>query len=211
MKINELKNDVKERAIADYVNTNLKVVEIAKRHKISVSRLSAWVREVGAPRRPRGLRQLTEPSARANKILIYAAAHGFSNAARHFNITKQLVSSLAKRWGLKPPKRGVGLTTAGTGMISPIRSRKQTRELVICFRLRAGELSVLRASLPESVTQSTRSPHKLARAAILDRLAVARAFETPVPIGSVSLPITCTNETEPKLSSDGAHQPIVGG
>jgi hypothetical protein len=175
---NELKNDVKARAIADYINTNLKVVEIAERHKISIPRLSAWVREVGVPRRPRGSRQLTEPSTRANKVLAHAAVHGFSDAARHFNITRQLVSSLARRWGVKPPKLRPASGCPADRVI-PRKKRKSRREVVVSFRLRKDELSLLRMILPPSVTQSVSSVHKLARAAILDRLENAHVVRSP--------------------------------
>jgi hypothetical protein len=41
---------------------------------------------------------------------------------------------------------------------------------VVSFRLKKDELRVLRAILPLSVTQSASSVHKLARAAILQRI-----------------------------------------
>jgi hypothetical protein len=48
---------------------------------------------------------------------------------------------------------------------------------VVCFRLKKDELSLLREILPSSVTQSAGSVHKLARAAILDRIENSNAIE----------------------------------
>lgn len=154
-----------ETAVEDYRNPKLKVVEIAQKHKISVQELSARIDASGVPRRSRGRQPATNPPAHSKRVLDYAVLHGFSKAAKHFNISKQCVSSLAKRWGVPPPSRITNATT-----LIPKRERKQRRDLLVCFRLRATELSLLRESLPESVKQSTNSPHKLVRAAILQRL-----------------------------------------
>jgi len=177
MKKNELKNEVKNRVIADYVSTNFKVGEIAKRHNISVPKLSALVREAGVPRRPRGSRRLRRPSQRAQEILSYAGAHGFSEAGRHFNTSRQFVSSLGKRWGVQSPKPRATSRCADEGIALKKRGRKARREVVVCFRLKKDEMSLLRAVLPPSVTQSVSSVHKLARAAILERIEKQEIYE----------------------------------
>jgi hypothetical protein len=64
--------------------------------------------------------------------------------------------------------------------------RKPRREIVICFRLHTDELSLLRASFPENITEATRSVHKLARAAILDRLAIVQMARSVTAAGSGS-------------------------
>ncbi len=170
-------SDAKRLAINDYIQMDLKVVNIAKKHNVSVSTLADWVREAGIPRRPRGRRLLTSPSPRARQVLAFAAAHGFSRAAKRFKVSRQRVSGLARRWAVLAPQRPtVRSETLEIKSRSGKHTREPRRELVICFRLRADELSLLRESLPQSVAQSTRSPHRLVRAAVLETLENARMF-----------------------------------
>jgi hypothetical protein len=168
-KIN-LRDDLTAEAINDYANSGLRVIEIAQKHKISVSLLSSLVEAFGVPRRHRGRPPLAHPSARSQQVLAYAAIHGFSKAAKHFGISRQLVSSTAKRWGVLPPRRTDGQRSPISDLQLKNRERKPRRDVLVCFRLRERELALLRTLLPESVTQSTRSAHKLVRAAILERL-----------------------------------------
>ena|SRR5579864_8598908 len=115
--------------VEDYRNSKLKVVEIAQKYKISVQVLSAWIDASGVPRRSRGRLPAVNPSAHSKRVLDYAVAYGFSKAAKHFNISKQAVSSLAKRWAVLPPNR----VANGTALIQK-RERKQRRDLLVCFR-----------------------------------------------------------------------------
>ena len=183
-----------DAAIDDYLNSDLKVVEIARKHHVSVAMLSAWVEASGVPRRSRGRIALASPSEHSQRILDYAVAHGFSKAAQQFNISKQAVSSLAKRWAVAPPKR---LTQAH----HKHRERKPPRKVIVSFRLRAIELSLLSASLPESVTLSTNSPHKLVRAAILQRLENLGQLQNGAALNTTDSPIQVT---------DGQHQAKAG-
>jgi hypothetical protein len=185
-----------DAAIDDYLNSDLKVVEIARKHHVSVAMLSAWVEASGVPRRSRGRIALASPSEHSQRILDYAVAHGFSKAAQQFNISKQAVSSLAKRWAVAPPKR---LTQAN----HKHRERKPPRKVIVSFRLRAIELSLLSASLPESVTQSTKSPHKLVRAAILQRLENLGQLQSAVARSSANSTIQIADEERQTNASSG--------
>jgi hypothetical protein len=174
-------NPVKTQAMADYLNSSLKLTEIAKRHSIPLWKLKNWVRAGDAPRRPRGARALKEPTARAREILAYAGAHGFSKAASYFNVSKQLVSSLAKRWNVHPPKCSKGLKPDETSakVKSKGRGRKPTRDVVVSFRLREDELSLLRAMQTLNTTPPPGSHHKLVRAVVLARLENPQVLERP--------------------------------
>jgi len=185
-----------DAAIDDYLNSDLKVVEIARKHHVSVAMLSAWIEASGVPRRSRGRIAFANPSEHSQRILDYAVAHGFSKAAQEFNISKQAVSSLAKRWGMAPPKR---LTQAN----HKHRERKPPRKIIVSFRLRAIELSLLSASLPESVTQSTKSPHKLVRAAILQRLENLGWLQNGVAKSSANSTIQVVDEERQPNASSG--------
>jgi transposase-like protein len=177
MKTTALNNHVKTRALADYLDPDQKVVDIAKRHDIAVSKLSNWIREENVPRRHRGLRRLVEPSARAQQILAYAGTHGFSNAASYFNVSKQLVSSLAKRWNTRSPNCSkVSQPKAVTSTESKQKDRRPKREIVVTFRLRKDELSLVRALQPPGEFPPTTSDHKLVRAVVLARLENAQIW-----------------------------------
>lgn len=167
-------------AINDYIHTDLKVVDVAKKHNVSVPTLADWLRQSGVPRRQRGRRMLARPLPRAQQVLAFAAAHGFSQAAKRFNISRQRVSGLARRWGVVAPRPTVRSRNIETKAASKKHTRRPRRELVICFRLRANELSLLRELLPESVTQSTRSPHRLVRAAVIERLGNAQMLQRQI-------------------------------
>ncbi len=185
-----------DAAIDDYLNSDLKVFEIARKHHVSIAMLSAWVEASGVPRRSRGRIALASPSEHSQRILDYAIAHGFSKAAQQFNISKQAVSSLAKRWSVAPPKR---LTQAN----HQHRERKPPRKVIVSFRLRAIELSLLSASLPESVTQSTKSPHKLVRAAILQRLENLGQLQNGVAKSSANSTFQVVDEERQPNASSG--------
>ena len=173
-------NPVKTQALADYLNSTLKLSEIAQRHNIPLWKLKNWIRSGDAPRRQRGARPLIEPTARAREILAYAGAHGFSKAASYFNVSKQLVSSLAKRWNIRPPKAPSILQPDETSAKVEFkgRRRKPTRDVVVSFRLRKDELSLLRA-MQALDAPSPRSHHKLVRAVVLARLENPKVLELP--------------------------------
>jgi hypothetical protein len=162
--------EVRTRSLADYQYSSLKVVEISQKHKVSVPTLSKWVREEGVRRRPRGRRCQAQPSAKAQAILTFAAEHGFSDAARHFNATKQYVSSLGKRWGVAPAQTVPTTIPSPAAPILNGRVAKPRRETVISFRLGASQVAALMATMQPSITESTRSVHKLMRAALLQRI-----------------------------------------
>lgn len=169
MKTNKSCEETKTRALADYVKSDIRTKDVAIKHKIPVATLSKWVDESGIARRTRGRKTASTPSVRVQNILAHASIHGFSNAAKHFNITKQFVSSLAKRWKVRPPREPNSQQSTQFAGVNP-RPKKERREIVVSFRLLCEELSSLRKALPPSVLQSTRSPHKLARAALLEHL-----------------------------------------
>jgi transposase-like protein len=181
-------SDTKNRVIDDYIHSDLKVIDLAKKHNVSISTLIAWLRQAGIPRRPRGRRSLPSPLPRAQQILDFAAAHGFSQAAERFKISRQRVSGLAQRWGIMAPQSNVRSRTLEVKSEAKKSTRKRRRELVICFRLRADELSLLTKSLPQSVTQATRSPHRLVRAAVLGQLENVRMLQQSQKHQSVVVP-----------------------
>jgi len=184
MSKDQTNKNTKEAAIKQYRGSHRTVTDIAKRHNISVSQLSAWVGEGGIPRRPRGPRRLKNPSIRSRGILQYAISHGFSKAANRFCVSRQHISSLARRWGIAARKRVTKTVFHDGGLVFEKRRRRPRREVVISFRLRADELIALRASLPQSITQTATSSHRLVRAAVLAHLDQIRMSLTSPTLSS---------------------------
>jgi hypothetical protein len=167
----KLRGYAKEPAASDSLDANpehLKTVyQQDTHHRV---KLSPSFRENNMPCRRTGRQKLTQPSSRARQILVFAAAHGFTQAAKNFSVSRQYVSSMAKRWDVQPP-RPAETSQLGCEENKPKECRKKSkRDVVVSFRLKKDELRVLRAILPLSVTQSASSVHKLARAAILQRI-----------------------------------------
>lgn len=174
----EFGKGLNEDAIRDYVNGDLTVVDIAKKYQISVSELSSWLRKARISRRRRGRRPLSQPTDHSQNILVYAAARGFSSAAKRYNVSRQRISALAKRWGVSARRR----TTQSTDKKPKLadQERRRPRGAVICFRLSDYELSMLRTTFPEHVVLSTKSIHSLARAAILARFDKSAKSQTEI-------------------------------
>jgi transposase-like protein len=170
-----MNEDVKNQALAECVNSGLKLTDIAKKHGIPLWKLTYWIRQARVRPRKRGAKPMAQPSVRAKEILDYAATHGFSDAARHFAVSRQLISSLAKRWNVSSTIRLARLQTkVGSPRKRKRKARKLKREVVVSFRLRKEELSSLRELHPSLPPKSRKSAHKLVRSLVLKLLEVRR-------------------------------------
>ena len=98
--------------------------EIAKRHGISPSALTARAKKAGLPLRKRGRWQLPEPTPKQKKILNMARTHTIAEVGARFGVTKQRVSQVVRRW--------TGWETTALG----VRRKKRRRKArVISFRV----------------------------------------------------------------------------
>jgi hypothetical protein len=161
--------DVKTRALADCLNPELTLSDIAERHRIPIWKLKYWIRRAALPARRRGGRPATDPPARIRDILDHAVAHGIIKTAEQFNVTKQYVSSLAKRWNVRLLRRSLAVHPSPQLQLKG-RQKKSRRDVVVSFRLREDELLSLRSLKPMIVNSPTKSHHKFVRAIVLAQL-----------------------------------------
>lgn len=91
--------------LRDFINSKETTKEIAKRHGISPSTLTARAKRAGLPLRQRGRWQLTEPTAKQKQILRLVRTHTYAEVGSRFGMSKQRVSRLVGRWsGWTGPK-----------------------------------------------------------------------------------------------------------
>jgi hypothetical protein len=93
--------------LQDFIESNERTSEIAYRHGISASTLTARAKKAGLPLRKRGRWRSAEPTAEQKAILELARTHTYSEVGARFGITKQRVSQLVRRWiGWEAPLPG---------------------------------------------------------------------------------------------------------
>ena len=91
--------------LQDFIESNERTSEIAYRHGISASTLTARAKKAGLPLRKRGRWRLTEPTAIQKKILRLARTQTYAEVGFRFGMSKQRVSQLVRRWsGWTAPK-----------------------------------------------------------------------------------------------------------
>lgn len=173
-----------ETVMDEYRSGRFTNITLARSHSVSPSTISHWARNANLKQKPRGRRCLDKPSITHQEIIQLSAHLTLAKIAERFGVSRQRVHQILKRWNhLRPPPPPMAKVNSNPAPGRRVRALKdrRRRELVICFRLRADELALLRESLPQSVTQSTRSPHKLVRAAVLEKLENARMLHASTP------------------------------
>jgi hypothetical protein len=109
-------------------------------------------------------------------MLLEAWTNTYAAAATGFGVSKQCIGRLVKRWA------AWAIAEFGPRKIKPehidneqeLRPSHPVRPHVICFRVSDAEMTRLQARAGNS---PERSPHKLARAAILEWLEIAGHLE----------------------------------
>lgn len=93
-------------AIQDYLRGELYTREIAKRHEVSPSTITAWATAAGVKLRSRGRHKQDEPTVRQKKIIELAQVLKYDEVGRRFGISKQAVHRILIRWkAFVKPKR----------------------------------------------------------------------------------------------------------
>ena len=98
---------------AEIGNPELTYTEIAKKLKISPATVCNWAKTLQVPPRRRGRRRQIEPSVRNQLLLRTAWTTSPGRAAVQFDISKQRVSQLMKRWEGWPAAQIVTSLTSG--------------------------------------------------------------------------------------------------
>ena len=104
--------------------------ELAQRHQVSRSTITCWTKKAGLPLKRRGRLCLAEPNAVQREMIDLSNSLKRTQIARCFNISKQRVHQVLKRWAHLLPKPIVKPATA-----PPPLPQREVRERIICFRL----------------------------------------------------------------------------
>lgn len=93
-------------AIQDYLRGDLYTREIAKKHGVSPSTITAWATSAGVKLRSRGRHKQDEPTVRQKKIIELAQVLKYDEVGSRFGISKQAVHRILIRWkAFVKPKR----------------------------------------------------------------------------------------------------------
>ena len=110
--------------LRDFLKRKEKTKEIAKRHGISASTLTARAKKAGLPLRKRGRWQLPEPTAKQQQILRMVRTQTYAEVGSRFGMSKQRVSQVVRRWsGWTKPKG------------SRARKNRRQKPRVVSFRV----------------------------------------------------------------------------
>jgi hypothetical protein len=110
--------------LRDFIQSDERTSEIAQRHGISASTLTARAKRAGLPLRKRGRWRLAEPTAEQKAILELVRTHTYAEAGARVGVSKQRVSQVVRRWS-----QGEASPTRRSG----VNCRQKTR--VISFRV----------------------------------------------------------------------------
>ena len=80
----------------------------------------------------RGRRCLTEPSEVHQKMIELSKSLTASEIARHFEVSRQRVHQIFRRWSYLCPKRVI---VSKSKVAVPVEPRRERREVIVCFRL----------------------------------------------------------------------------
>jgi hypothetical protein len=87
--------------------------------------------------RGRGRRPLTKPNEVHRKMIELSTSLAASEIARRFDVSRQRVHQVLRRWKhLCPVREKITKVT-----LRPAISRRERREIIVCFRLTAGQIA----------------------------------------------------------------------
>ena len=114
----------------DYTHTDMSVEAIGKKHEASAIAVCHVAKAAGVELRGRGRTRLTEPRARDRKILEWVKTHPHAHVGRRFEISKQRVGDIVKRWASRtevssPPPVSAHADTFVVASSRPIATRPQ--------------------------------------------------------------------------------------
>jgi len=150
--------------LAMYRHTNQTTVEIARGLKIHPSLVTYLAKRAGLPLRGRGARRHVEPSREVQELLLEAWTSTYAEAAARFDVSKQHVGHLVKRW------KTWAIAQFGERVItcSEPRGKQQhrvtkiVRPHVISFRVTDSELTELKER-GKQMGAGVSSPHSVAK------------------------------------------------
>lgn len=160
--------------LRDFITSKETTKEIARRHGISASALTARAKKAGLPLRKRGRWQLLEPTAKQKEILRLARTQTYAEVGSRFGLSKQRVSQLVRRWS----------DWKGPNGSEPRKSCRQ-KPVVVSFRLDDASYKHLRDLLNHPWFKRLGSTGAAAREIVHDFLAEMfseKRFLTSAPV-----------------------------
>jgi hypothetical protein len=112
----------------------------------------------------RGRRCLTKPSEIHQKMIELSDSLTASEIARRFDVSRQRVHQIFRRWPDLCPKRAI-VSKPATAM--PTKLKRERREVIICFRLTSRQVGRARELLGGLGIRKERSPNAACRAVLL--------------------------------------------
>ena len=146
--------------LRDFIQSTETTREIASRHGISQSTLTARAKRAGLPLRKRGRWQLLEPTANQKEILRLARTQTYAEVGSRFGLSKQRVSQLVRRWSDWKGPNG-----------SELRKNCRQKPVVVSFRLDDASYKHLRDLLKHPWFKRLGSTGAAAREIVHDFLA----------------------------------------
>lgn len=152
--------------------------ELAQRHQVSRSTITYWTKKAGLPLKRRGRSCLAEPNAAQREVIELSKSLKQTQIAQRFNISKQRVQQILKRWAHLLPKPIVNPTAPPSQL-----PQREVRERIICFRLTSRQVERAYDFLSELGVNKGVSDNAACRAVFLIGLQRASIKSQPVDDG----------------------------
>ena len=124
---------------------------IIARFGVTASVISTWAHQLGMQPLKRGRKTAVAPSQRHLQILMAVRSDTYERVGARYNISKQRVFSIVRRWKNFPLPQLLDKATPALTCSTPTASatlKKEIRPYVISFRLTHGEMNSLRCHQP---------------------------------------------------------------
>lgn len=169
--------------LRDFIQSTETTREIASRHGISQSTLTARAKRAGLPLRKRGRWQLLEPTAKQKQILRLVRTQTYAEVGFRFGMSKQRVSQVVRRWSGWNQPRG-----------RAARENRRQKPRVVSFRVDDASYDRLHELLKHPWFKRLRSTGGAAREIVYRYLAEVfpdNRFLTSAPV------VKAVNERKP--------------
>jgi len=111
----------------------------------------------------RGRRSLATPSETHKKMIELSGCLTASEIARRFEVSRQRVHQIFRRWPDLCPKRAI----VKAAIPMPTKPKRERREVIICFRLTSRQVGRAKELLGSLGIRKERSPNAACRAVLL--------------------------------------------
>jgi hypothetical protein len=132
-------NPAYQVAIKEYESGLFKNKELARRHRVSPSTITVWARRAGLAPRRRGRHRLSEPTGIHRRMLELSCVLTGAKIADRFEVSRQRVHQVLKRWSHLRPARTQVVQPAQAPR--PLRCARAVKDTIISFRLSSPQVN----------------------------------------------------------------------